>query len=148
MLNKPVILTLLLTAIFIFFELILKVVFTIIGLKSGDIPSLALAMLAALYVGQIYSSTYRIELSKVEKIKICFYFFIIQLLITLSFILLLKVSISVLQMLSVTCVLNVLMSLFIYVALGRGCKMKLKQSENDILLKAQAMVTRHMWKAL
>lgn len=130
MLNKPFILTLLVTTISFVFTIILGLIFRIIGLDDNSIPSVALAMLAAIYVGQIYSNKYKVELSKSDKIKIAIYYLLIQMLMTFGYILFLHGSKLVAQIVVASIFLNILSSVFIYVALGRGCKVKLKQLES------------------
>lgn len=137
MLNKPFILTLLLMAISFGLALVVGIILAIIGIKNNAGANAAVVMGAALYVGQIYVKKFQIELPKAHKIKITLYYFLIQMLLSVGIIALLQNSKLVGPMFAVSIFLNVLISLFVYPALGRGCRMKLKQLEAKGLLNNQ-----------
>lgn len=137
MLNKPSILTLLLIAISFGLAIVVGIIFAILGMKSNSGANAAVVLGAALYVGQIYAKKFQIELPKAHKIKITLYYFLIQMALSIGIVALLQNSKLAGPLVAVSIFLNVFISLFIYPALGRGCRMKLKQLETKGLLNNQ-----------
>lgn len=137
MFNKPFILTLLLIAISFGLALVVGIIFAILGMKSNSGATAAVTLGAALYVGQIYAKKFQIELPKAHKIKITLYYFLIQMVLSIGVVALLQNSKLAGPLVAVSIFLNVFIALFIYPALGRGCRMKLKQLETKGLLNNQ-----------
>ena len=137
MFNKPSILTLLLIVISFGLALVVGIIFSILGMKSNSGATAAVALGAALYVGQIYAKKFQIELPKAHKIKITLYYFLIQMALSSGVVALLQNSKLAGPLVAVSIFLNVFISLFIYPALGRGCRMKLKQLESKGSLNNQ-----------
>lgn len=146
MLNRPFILTLLFIAISIGLSIILGIIFAILGMKNSSGMSAIVAITSALCVGQIYANKYRVELPRAHKIKITLYYFMIQLLFSLMIIGLVfnskaaGVSLNnqaIGPMLTFIIFLNVVVTLFIYPALGRGCRTKLRQLEKEGIIQNQ-----------
>jgi len=137
MLNKPFILTLLLMAISFGLALVIGIIFAILGLKGNSGANVAVVLGATLYVGQIYVKKFQIELPKAHKIKITLYYFLIQMALSIGFVALLQNSKLAGPLAAVSIFLNVIISLVMYPALGRGCRMKLKQLETKGLLNNQ-----------
>lgn len=131
MLNKPFILTLLFIAISIGLSIVLGIIFALLGMKGNSGMSVAIAMGSALYVGQIYVNKNKVELPRMHKIKIALYYLIIQTLFSFCIVALLQSSKLVAPVILFTLFLNGLTALVIYPALGRGCRMKLKQLEKN-----------------
>lgn len=137
MLNKPFILTLLFIAISIGVSIVIGIIFTILGMKNNSGMSAIVAITSALYVGQIYANKYRVELPRAHKIKITLYYFLIQLLFSLIIVKLLHNSQITGPILTLTVFLNTLITLFIYPALSRGCRIKLRQLEKEGIIQNQ-----------
>lgn len=138
MLNKPFILTLLLIAVSMGIGVVVGLIFTTLGFKSNSGIGAVIAIFAAQYVGQIYANKYQIELPKSHKIKIVVYYFLIQVLSAIGLLLLILHSNKLLApMITLSLFLSLIISLFIYPSLGRGCRTKLKQLEKKGSLNSQ-----------
>lgn len=142
MLNKPFILTLLLTAISCGLGLLVGIIFAILGIKSGSGMSAYLVIIAALYVGQIYTNKYKIELPKAHKVKISLYYFAIQMLIVFALFALLRGVIGGL-IINIGLIVGAIISFALYFSLGSGCKMALKKlNKSDSPPESQIMANQ------
>lgn len=131
MLNKPFVLTLLLIALSFGLGMILLIIAILFGLESGSWISTTSTTGAAMFVGNIYTSKFKIELSKDHKTKIALYYFIIQLVLSFGVLFLVQEIRQIAAILAVATLLNIITALAIYFLLGLGCKSQLKQLEKN-----------------
>lgn len=134
MLNKPIMLTLLLIAISMSLGLAIGLFFALIGLKGNSGVASAASILAAYYVGMIYTSKFKVELPKPHKVKIVSYYFLIQMVLSIGLLFVILTALHLENVIgvlfAVAIVLNLIISLVMYPILGRGCRIKLKQFTN------------------
>lgn len=148
MLNKPIILSLMLSLIYFFIGCVF------LSAKNGlysYLLSIIVLFVASLYIGISYAKKFKVEMSKLNKIKIALYYSIFWIIFIFSIVILMVMNTTVKDLplfnldysqgiLLLKIFLGVLFyfsinGLFIYFALGLGCKLKLikrtKESESE-----------------
>lgn len=148
MLNKPFILTLLLTLISFCLFVVLTIIALAFGLKGGSWIFNSSALGAAIFLAEIYTNKFKMEIPKIHKIKIAFYYFDIQIILSCLLVILVQNNINMLNALTIqslittlkaSLITNIINALAIYYFLGRFSKLKLQQLEKNTLLKVQMM---------
>lgn len=148
MLNKPSILTLLLILIYFFLYICLMIIALLFGLKGGSWIVNSATLGAAILIGDIYTNKFKVEIPKLHRIKIAFYNFDIQIILSCFLAIFVQNNINILKLSSVQSLANllqlsiftnVLSALIIYYFIGKFSKLKLQQLEKNTLLKVQMM---------
>lgn len=133
MLNKPFFITFLLSVIplcvALTFEIISRII-GITGINENTITSVTFTVLVAIFVGQTYAEKYKKELPRIYKFKVSLYYFLVQMILGISFIAFIKKDYPnnfILRLIFIALFLSTFVSFLVYISLGHGCKIKLKK---------------------